>query len=67
MSIPSPDIHRAFLIAVSAFRCRSLLSSLVFQPREMHQESPILRYALYHNTKQGVLHQGNSSFDALKF
>ena len=51
-SIPAPDNHRAFLIAVSAFLCSSLLSSLVFQPRDMHQESLILRYALYQNIQQ---------------
>ena len=65
-SIPAPDTHRAYLIAVSAFWCRSLLLSLIFQPRDMHQESPILRYALFHNIQRGVVQQGNPSFDALK-
>ena len=32
----------------------------------MHQETPILRYALYHNIQQ-VGQQGNPSSDALKF
>ena len=67
MSFPAPDTHRAYLIAVSAFWCKSLLSSLVFQPRDMHQESRILRHALYHNIQQGAVQKGNPSFDALKF
>ena len=43
--------HRAYSIAVSAFWCRSLLLSLVVQPRDMQLESPIQNYALYHNAQ----------------
>ena len=39
---------RAYLAVVSSFRCRSLLLSLVFQPRNMRQEFLIQSYALYH-------------------
>ena len=38
-----------------------------FSPRDMHLESPIQNYALYHIIQRGVVRHGNHSFDAMQY